>query len=175
MIRQELRKKIKSAIPHGSIGRYDLLPLFANDALFSEIVKYFSGLYADKIDFIASPEAIGWILGVALARDLHIGFIPLRKGGRLPYPESGLLSSKYLDYSKTEKTLAIKKGSLDAGRRVLIVDEWIETGSSMRCCIELLEKAQCVVSGLAAIGIDYNDGTKSWIDSGFVSFIGVNM
>ncbi len=175
MTQQELREKIKNAISHDSIGRYDLLPLFANDTLFSEIIKYFSALYTKKIDFIASPEAVGWILGVALARELHIGFIPLRKGGRLPYPESQLLSSKYLDYSKSEKTLELKKGSLAADSRVLIVDEWIETGSSMRCCMELLEKEQCIVSGVATIGIDYNDNTKSWIDSGFASFIGINM
>jgi len=175
MTQQELREKIKSVIPHGSVGRYDLLPIFLDDKLFSEIVGYFSTLYTGKIDYIASPEAIGWVLGVALARDMHVGFVPLRKAGKLPYQENQLISSKYLDYSKAEKALTLKKGSLVAGSRVLIVDEWIETGATMRCCIELLEKERCIISGVASIGIDCNDNTEMWIKSGFASFIGIDM
>jgi len=172
MANHELKEKIKSALPSGSIGRYDLLPLFANAGLFSEIVEHLASSYIGNVDFVASPEATGWILGVALARELGVGFIALRKGGKLPYPEAMISSMKYFDYSKTEKSLELRSGSLLPGSRILIADEWIETGSSVRCCIELLEKEGCVISGLATIGIDYNENTKLWVDTNFATFIG---
>ena len=172
MNQRALKDRVKEAIPKDSIGRCDLLPIFADTALFSEMVKFFSTIYAGKVDYIASPEAIGWILGVSIARDLNVGFIPIRKGGKLPYPKTALISAEYLDYSRTLKVLALKKTTFPTGSRVLIVDEWIETGASVRCCIELLEKAGCIISGLATIGIDYNENTMSWVDAGFVTFIG---
>ena len=175
MTQQELVEKVKASIPAGSIGRYDLLPLFAKADLFAEIVKYFAAIYIGKLDYIASPEATGWILGAALARELDIGFIALRKGGRLPYPPTSISSVKYFDYSGVEKSLELATGSLNAGSKILIADEWIETGSSIRGCIKLLEKQNCIISGLATIGIDYTDNTKQWVDTGFVSFVGMDI
>jgi adenine phosphoribosyltransferase len=172
MNQQELIERVRRAIPEGSIGRYDLLPLFADTALFSELVRCFSALYAEKVDCIASPEAIGWILGTAIAKELNVAFIPIRKRGKLPYPNASLVSCEYRDYSNVNKSLEIKRGSLAAGSRVLVVDEWIETGASIRCCMELLESEGGIISGLATIGINYNEDTMGWIDSGFVSFIG---
>ena len=170
-----LANKVLEAIPEGSIGRYDLSPVFKDAKLFAEIVEYLAAPYTGKVDFVASPEAIGWILGVAAARKLGIGFVPLRKGGKLPYPKEMIISQNYIDYSNKEKTLEIKKNTVTAGSRALIVDEWVETGISMHCCIGLLNKIGCTVAGLAAIGIDYREGTKDWIDSGFIRFIGRDM
>ena len=67
------------------MGRYDLLPLFTAPGLFSEIVKHLASAFAVKIDYAASPEATGWILGAAIASELGVGFIALRKKGKLPY------------------------------------------------------------------------------------------
>ena len=171
MTQRELIEKIKAAIPVDSIGRYDLLRLFAEADLFSEIVKFFADKFIGKFDYIASPEATGWVLGAALARALNIGFIALRREEKLPYPPNLITSAKYLDYSGSEKSLGLATGSLKAGSKALIVDEWIETGASVRCCIELLEKENCIVSGIATVGINYTQNTNLWIDTGFVSFI----
>lgn len=172
---QELRKKIAAAIPKGSIGRYDLLPIFADADLFFQLADFFAAHYAGRIDFVAAPEAIGWVLGTAVARQLSAGFIPVRKGGRLPYPDDQCISRTYIDYSGAEKSLQIKRGSLAAGSRVLIVDEWIETGATVDCCIRLIEQQGCTVAGLATIGIDRNEKTGPWIDSGFVCFVGEDL
>ena len=93
----------------------------------------------------------------------------------MPYPESSLFSCGYVDYFDKNKSLAIKKDAIPAGSKVLIADEWIETGGSVRCCIELLHQTGCKVAGLATIGIDYREATKDWIHSGFVAFVGMNI
>jgi len=162
-------------IPKDSVGRYDLLPITKDATLFTEIVKYLAAPFIDRVDFIVSPEAIGWLIGVTVARELGVGFIPIRKSGKLPYPKDLLISQSYNDYSINEKSLEIKKDTFFPGCRVLIVDEWVETGASMSCIMKLLEKANCTIKGIATIGIDYREETKTWIDSGFVRYIGKDM
>lgn len=78
-------------------------------------------------------------MGTAIATRLGVGFLPLRKGGRLPYPDMAIATGTYRDYSGTQKSLFIQKGLLPPGSRILLADEWIETGA---------------VTGLATIGID---------------------
>jgi len=114
-------------------------------------------------------------MGSAMAKELNVGFVPLRKIDKLPYPKDVLVSQSYFDDSDTSKALEAKESCVNAGDRVLIVDEWVETGISMRCCMNLLQKFGCTVVGLATIGIDYRKETKDWIDNGFVTFIGKDM
>ena len=175
MQNENLVKRLLNAIPKDSIGRYDLLPVFKDMDLFTEIIKNLSAPYAGKIDYVAAPEAIGWIMGSAIARELDVGFIPLRKKDRLPYPKEVLISQSYIDYSDKEKTLEIKNGYVKAGDKILIVDEWVETGVTLRCCMNLLEKFDCTIVGLATIGIDYRESTKDWIDTGLITYIGKNI
>jgi len=171
MKNEELINRTKSLLTEESIGRYDLFPIFKDVELFRAIVKHLSAPYIGKVDYVVSPEAIGWILGVAIAKELNVGFIPLRKGGTLPYKEDALISHSYNDPNKKDKKLEIKKDYIPAKSKVLIVDEWIETGISMRCAIALLTKLDCEIVGLATIGTDYRDETKDWIDSGFMIFV----
>ena len=168
---EELISRIKSLLTEESIGRYDLFPIFKDTKLFDDIIKYLSTPYIRKIDFVVAPEAIGWILGARIAKELNVGFIPLRKGDKLPYPERSLISNSYNDPNKTDKKLEIKNDAIPKGSKVLIVDEWIETGISMHCVIGLLEKIGCDIVGLATIGTDYREETKEWIDSGFLTFV----
>ena len=172
---EDLIKRLIDIIPKDSIGRYDLLPVFKDVTLFAEIVQYLAAPYIGKVDYVAAPEAIGWIMGSAIARELSVGFIPLRKIDRLPYPKDILISQNYVDYSDIRKALEVKVNTVSKGDRILIVDEWIETGETTRCCKSLLEKLGCNIVGLATIGIDYRDATKEWIDSGFIRYIGKNI
>lgn len=174
MENSELRDKVLSVIPSDTIGRYDLFPVFRDAKLFSQIVSFLAEPYIGKVDYIASPEAVGWILGTALARELGVGFIPIRKGGRLPYRKEELFFVQYEDYSQTRKTLEINKEIDRTGIRVLIADEWIETGASVKSCMELLENAGFTTVGLAAIGVNYRESTKAWIDTEFVTCVGID-
>jgi len=172
---QELKERITKILPKDSIGRYDLLPIFMDTALFADIVEFLSAPYAGRVDYIAAPEAIGWILGTGVARELKVGFIPLRKADKLPYPKETLISQSYTDYSGKPKTLEIKSGYNGSGKRLLLVDDWVETGATLQCCINLFQKLGCSVIGLATIGIDNRQETKNWIDNDFVTFVGMGM
>ena len=172
MENKNLIKRLLDVIPKDSIGRYDLFPVFKDAELFNEITKKLAAPYIGKVDYVAAPEAIGWIMGSTIARELNIGFIPLRKVDKLPYPKEMLISQNYVDYFEVRKALEIKANAVSTGDRILVVDEWVETGESLQCCIDLLEKLGCVIVGLATIGIDYRDSTKKWIDTGFIQYIG---
>ena len=167
--------RLLDTIPKDSIGRYDLFPVFKDADLFDEIIKTLAAPYRGKVDYVAAPEAIGWIMGTAMSRELRVGFVPLRKIDKLPYPKDILISQNYVDYAEIRKALEIKSNSVSAGDRILIADEWVETGESMQCCKNLLEKLGCDVVGLATVGIDYREATKDWIDTGFVRYIGKNI
>ena len=115
------------------------------------------------------------ILGTAIAKELGVGFIGVRKGDKLPYAKEEIISTHFTDYSGQDKSFEISKSSIVRNKRVLIVDDWIETGSQMKALIALLEKLDCSIIGLATIGIDINEVTQKWIDSSFVAYIGSNI
>jgi len=156
-------------------GRYDLIPLFQDNNIFSSIINILSEPYLNKIDYIASPEALGWILGVAIARKLEVGFVPIRKENKLPYSGQKIIKNVYMDYSKQSKALEVKKNLINKNSKILLVDEWVETGATIKSCIKLMEKLDCKVMGIATIGIDENENTKEWIEKSMVTFVGKNI
>jgi adenine phosphoribosyltransferase len=158
-----------------SNGRYDLIPLFQDNNIFSAIINILSEPYLNKIDYIASPEALGWILGVGIARKLEVGFVPIRKENKLPYSEQKVIKNVYMDYSKLNKAMEIKNNIINKNSRILLVDEWVETGLTIKSCIKLMEKLDCKVIGIATIGIDENENTKEWIEKNMVTFVGKNI
>jgi adenine phosphoribosyltransferase len=70
------------------------------------------------IDHVAGIEAIGFMLGMSISMTLSKGFIPLRKGGKLPVDAHSVL---YNDYSRTEKTLELSRTAIKPGQRILLV------------------------------------------------------
>jgi len=175
MSSEVLVNKILANIPKNTIGRYDILPIIKDKYLFADIINYLASPFHGKVDYVASPEAIGWIIGVAMARELNVRFIQIRKSGKLPYKAEFVIAAKYADYSDTEKGLEVSRDFVNAGSKILLTDEWVETGRTFHCCIDLLNTLGAINVGLATIGIDYQEGTKEWIDSGFVHFIGCNI
>ncbi|MDR2568757.1 MAG: adenine phosphoribosyltransferase [Oscillospiraceae bacterium] len=172
---QSLKDRLIEILPKDSIGRYDLLPIFGCTELFSDIIDFLSTPYFERVDYVVAPEAIGWVIGSAIAKKLEVGFIPIRKLGKLPYPQNLLLAQSYVDYSGKTKSLEIKRNCVGSGSRILIVDEWVETGATLNCCIDLLKNLDCITVGLATIGINTCSGTKDWIDNGLITFIGKDM
>ena len=172
---ENILDKIQKLINSETIGRYDLIPIFHNNELFTEIIKFLSSPYKNKIDFVVSPESLGWILGVGMARELGIGFIPLRKANKLPYSKENIVKNEYIDYTNEMKTLEIKKNIIPKNSKVIIVDEWVETGETMNACINIMEQISCNIMGLVTIGIDENENTKKWIENKYINFIGKNI
>jgi adenine phosphoribosyltransferase len=140
-------------------GRYDVTPLFNNYAAFTNLVDDLAQRFADvEIDRVAGIDALGFILGAAIAMKMQKGFIPIRKGGKLP---ARVERAEFVDYTKEHKALEIRLNAVTRGMKVLIVDEWIETGAQMKAAIELVERLGGVVVGVATINMDENNLTRA--------------
>lgn len=141
-------------------ARYDVTPLFADYAAFAALIDDLSHqLDPALIDLVAGIDALGFILGTALALRLRKGFIPIRKGGKLPVSTDAV---DFTDYSATRKSLEVRRtgtGAIPVGARVLVVDEWVETGAQVRAAIALIESHGAVVAGIATIHMDGNEQT----------------
>lgn len=139
--------------------RYDVTPIFGNYEAFMALVEDLSRPFASiDFDIVAGIDALGFILGTAMALRFQKGFIPIRKGGKLPVEAD---MSHFVDYTGHEKSLELRADAIERGTRVLLVDEWIETGAQIRAAIELIERQGGVVVGVAAINIDDNEATRS--------------
>ncbi|XP_035416952.1 adenine phosphoribosyltransferase-like [Cygnus atratus] len=122
----------------------------------ADLLQPFQG---DPIDLVAGIDAMGFILGAAVATALHKGFLAIRKAGHLCVET---LSEPYTDYSGREKVMEVRTDTVSPGLRVLLVDQWVETGGTMRAAIRLVERLGGVVAGVAAVCIEDSEGAR-WI------------
>jgi adenine phosphoribosyltransferase len=139
--------------------RCDVTPLFADPTAFAALLDDFVALLHEiDFDVVAGIDALGFILGAALALWTRKGFVPVRKGGKLPVPVDMV---EFIDYSGESKALELRRDAIAPGSRVLIVDEWIETGAQMAAAVRLIEGRGGVVAGIATIHIDDNEKTRT--------------
>lgn len=96
-----------------------------------------------KADVIAGAEARGFMFGSPVAVNLGIGFVPIRKPGKLPRE---VISESY-DLEYGSNTLCIHKDAITPGQRVLIVDDLLATGGTVKAMIKLIERLGGVVAG----------------------------
>jgi adenine phosphoribosyltransferase len=102
---------------------------------------------AARIDAIAGIESRGFILGAALARELGVGFVPIRKPGKLP---ARTIAVDYaLEYGSDR--LEIHADALAAGARVLLVDDVLATGGTLLAARELVTRVDCTLAGAALL------------------------
>ena len=145
-------------------GRYDVTPLFADAAVFSELRADLLAEVDVDVTAVVGIDALGFVLGGALAADLDVGFVPVRKGGKLPYAENEVVRRSFTDYSDGEKTLELLPASLAADDHVLVVDDWIETGAQMRTATELVEATGASVAAITVINAHHDANTKGLFD-----------
>jgi adenine phosphoribosyltransferase len=124
----------------------DITTLIKNGDLFAETVDLiYDPFRSQEINKIVSIEARGFIFGAALAYKLNIGFVPVRKPGRLP---ATTVSAEYeLEYGKD--SMEIHKDAIEKGEKVLIVDDLLATGGTAVACCQLIKKLEGEVSGLS--------------------------
>jgi adenine phosphoribosyltransferase len=138
--------------------RYDVTPLFSDYAAFTALVNDLAARFEGMaFDVVAGIDALGFILGAALALRLQKGFVPIRKAGKLPVQTRQV---EFVDYSGKRKALELRQNALWPGARVLLADEWIETGAQMKAAISLIEGQGGIVIGIVAINIDRNAQTR---------------
>jgi len=147
-------------IDTNTIGnRNDVTPLFAQHAEFNELVDDLVACIAGTtVDLVACIDALGFILGTAIAQKLGVGILTVRKGGKLPVETDRM---EFRDYTGQDKQLEIRRDVLSQGSRVLIVDEWIETGAQVSATIALIKGRGAIVAGIATINMDDNEKTRS--------------
>ena len=99
------------------------------------------------------------MLGAALAARLGVGFLPIRKAGKLCVDTDKV---SFGNYSGRTQDMEMRQPAFAEGTRVLLVDQWIETGGTMDGAIRLLERQGGVVAGLVAIAIETNERTQGY-------------
>ena len=109
---------------------------------------------ASEIDVVAGFDAAGFVLGAAMATRLGKGFLTLRKGGKIPVNFDVVPMT---NYSGQTQELEMRKPAFAPGTRVLLVDQWIETGGTMDAGIRLIERQSGIVAGIAAVCVEENE------------------
>jgi adenine phosphoribosyltransferase len=139
-------------IPPDTKRRSDVTPLFSDANVFSNLIDDlicpFRGM---QIDQIVGIDSIGFVLAGATALRIKKPLVVIRKGGKLPLGRHNLFTTKFSDHSKSDKSFEMNRLLIRPGDRILIVDDWIETGSQMKAAIRLIERAKGHVVG------DYSD------------------
>lgn len=140
-------------------GRYDVTPIFTDPAAFAALVDDLIELSEDlAFDAVAGIDALGFILATALSVHLKMPMVPIRKGGKLPVEVD---SESFVDYSGEQKSLEIRRDAFAHTRRVLLVDEWVETGAQIEAAIALIEHQGAAVAGVLAINMDENERVRA--------------
>jgi len=163
----EQRKIIEDSIrdiqdfPKKGIVFKDITTLLNNKEAYGVLMDHLHQRYKEyNLDYIAGIDARGFIFGAALAQMLNIGFVPIRKKGKLPYTT---ISEKYaLEYGIDEIEVHIDAFSAKENARVLMIDDLIATGGTANAAAQLIEQtgAKCV-EACFIIGLSFLDGIKN--------------
>ncbi|WP_293660813.1 adenine phosphoribosyltransferase [Rhodoferax sp. OV413] len=151
-INQYLRDHIRTVPdwPTPGVQFRDITPLLQNAKVFRVLIDAFVHRYMDpsmRPDVVAGLDARGFILGAVVAYELNIGFVPIRKKGKLPFDT--VEETYELEYGSA--TVELHTDAVKAGDRVLLIDDLIATGGTMMAGKKLLERQGAVVMEGAAI------------------------
>lgn len=141
----------------------DPTSIYINGEAFHDLLDDLcADLDADTIDVVAGLDAMGFVLGAGIATRLGKGFLPIRKAGKLCV-ETDIAS--YTNYSGRTQDMEMRLPAFAPKTRVLLVDQWVETGGSMHGAIQLVEQQQGTVAGMVAIVMEDNERTQSYRQS----------
>lgn len=165
---RELENRIRQLMPDGKSGKRNLLPLYADVTALQALITFLAEPFRGKVDYVCSPESLGFIIGSMLARELGVGFVAIRRNRQFPArPEEQLMAS-FIDHRDQVTFLSTGRSLLPKGSRVLLADDWIETAATSQACMNIIEDAGCRLAGIAAVGADYHSAARDLIDSGTV-------
>jgi len=124
----------------------DITPLLADPKAFSAAVDALcAGFTEADVKYVAAVEARGFIFGAAVAEKLGVGFVPIRKKGKLPFKT---VSASY-DLEYGTDTLEVHSDAIAKGAKVLMVDDLLATGGTMAAACQLIEKIGGQVVGVS--------------------------
>ena len=143
---------IKAAIravpgfPKAGIVFRDIMPVLSDPAVLRQAVERLAEPYRGKgVQVVVGAEARGFIFGPAVALELRAGFVPVRKPGKLPCET---VSVTY-DLEYGTDTLEMHRDAIAPGARVLLLDDLLATGGTMKACCDMVEQAGGAIVGIA--------------------------
>ena len=142
----------------------DITPLLSNPRVFRVLIDAFVHRYFDvRPDAIAGLDARGFIIGSVLAYELNVGFVPIRKKGKLPF--TTVEETYELEYGSA--TVEIHTDAVKAGDRVVLIDDLIATGGTMMAGMRLLERlGASVIEGAAIVDLPELGGSQKLREAG---------
>jgi adenine phosphoribosyltransferase len=144
----DLKSKIREIpdFPKKGILFYDITTLLKEADAFRHIIEKLVKFYGDEgITKVIGIESRGFILGAPVAYELHAGFVPVRKSGKLP---SDIYEAKYnLEYGSD--SLTVHRDAIQPGEQVLVVDDLLATGGTISATVELIKQLGGVIVGIA--------------------------
>jgi adenine phosphoribosyltransferase len=144
---QQLIREIPNFPKPGILFR-DITPLLLDPAGLSLAVEFLTQPYRGKhIDIVVGAESRGFIFGTAVARNLSAGFVPIRKPGKLPHEKLSLTYE--LEYGSD--TLEIHADAIRSDQRVLLIDDLLATGGTMKACCDLVQRLGGNIVGVAVL------------------------
>ena len=146
----------------------DITPLLSNPRVFRVLIDEFVHRYFDvKPDAIAGLDARGFIIGSVLAYELNVGFLPIRKKGKLPF--NTVEESYELEYGSA--TVEMHTDAVKPGDRVVLIDDLIATGGTMLAAKRLLDRLGAVViEGAAIVDLPDLGGSRKLREAGLSLF-----
>ncbi len=161
--------RVVENFPIQGIRFKDITTLLKKGTAFREAIDQLTHLIKDKpIDLIAGPEARGFVIGAPLAYALGVGFVPIRKSGKLP---AEAIEANYdLEYGKDK--LAMHMDAIKLGENVLIADDLLATGGTIATSVKLIRQLGGKVTGTAfLIELTYLNGRDKFTDIDIVSLV----
>jgi adenine phosphoribosyltransferase len=146
----DLRKLVRDIpdYPKQGILFFDITPLLGDPEGFRQAVDLLAERFADaKATKIVAAEARGFIFGAALAYKMGIGFVPVRKPGKLPYKTRSV--SYDLEYGSD--TLCMHEDALLKGEKVLVIDDLLATGGTLSGVVKLVEDFGAKIAGIGVV------------------------
>ncbi|MBC7559270.1 MAG: adenine phosphoribosyltransferase [Dermatophilaceae bacterium] len=125
----------------------DFTPLLSDGPALRAVVQDIAGRYAGHVDVIVGIEARGLILGAAVAYELGVGFVPVRKAGKLP----GHTHSAEYDLEYGSAVLEVHADAFAGGRRAVVMDDVLATGGTAEAACDLVERAGGSVEGVEVV------------------------
>ncbi|MGN6828911.1 adenine phosphoribosyltransferase [Paucibacter sp. M5-1] len=154
--------------PSAGVQFRDITPLLSNPRVFRVLIDQFVHRYFDaKPTAIAGLDARGFIIGSVLAYELNIGFIPIRKKGKLPF--TTVEETYELEYGSA--TVEMHTDAVKPGDRIVLIDDLIATGGTMMAGAKLLQRLGAqVVEGAAIVDLPELGGSQRLQQSGLPLF-----
>lgn len=138
----------------------DPTSIYINATAFHDLLDdLMADLEGIDFDVVAGLDAMGFVLGSAIATRAGVGFLPIRKAGKLCVDTDHV---SFTNYSGRTQDMEMRKPAFAPGTRVLLADQWVETGGTMDGAIRLVERQRGVIAGLLAIAIEENEQTASY-------------